>query len=251
PRNQRLNTSMTRSGMLAALPGARAQGADPNLSGDFSMTDMVNRLEPKTLRWIESSPAEQEFLGWDLAALRGMSFLDVIHPEDHPRVSEQVGTALEKGEAHGLIVRIRTAQGRHKAIEVSIGARYSPDMAVTHLRCHLSDVTDKIKSERDLRLRTRELTQVNEQLRQINRELEELKDRYRDLYQNAPAMYFSLDPEGRVLDCNETLLHTLGYPREGLVGRAFSKVLAEPDRSNFATAFAEFRRRGSIETESK
>ncbi len=43
---------------------------DPNLSGDYSTTDMVNRLEPVEFHWIESSPAEQEFLGWTLAELR-------------------------------------------------------------------------------------------------------------------------------------------------------------------------------------
>ena len=57
----------------------------------------------------------------------------------------------------------------------------------------MTDVTEKVRAERELRLRTSQLTQVNEQLRQINRELVELKDRYTDLYENAPAMYFSLD----------------------------------------------------------
>ena len=60
---------------------------------------MVNRLEPQTLRWLESSPAEQEFLGWTLAALREKSFLEIVHPDDHPRAKEQLQTALEKGEA--------------------------------------------------------------------------------------------------------------------------------------------------------
>jgi PAS domain S-box-containing protein len=248
---QKLNTTMTRSGMMAAMPVIGAEGYDPNLSGDFSTTDMVNRLEPRTLRWIESSPPEQEFLGWDLTALREKSFLEIVHPEDRPRVKEQVGAALEKGEVHGLILRIKTAQGTPKAIEINIGVRYGPDRAVSHLRCHLTDVTDKIRADRELRLRTRELTQVNEQLRQINRELEELKDRYRDLYQNAPAMYYSLEPDGRVLDCNETLLQTLGYPRGVLVGEPFTKILAEPYRSNFAGKSAELRRQGSVEMESQ
>jgi PAS domain S-box-containing protein len=244
PRHSRLSTAMTRSGLLAALPENEAERVDPNLSGDFSTTDMVDRLEPESLRWIESSPAEQKFLGWNLAALRAKSFLEIVHADDHPR-------ALEKGEAHGLIVRVKTAPGHPKAIEINIGVRYGPDRAVSHLRCHLTDVTDKIRSERELKLRTRELTQVNEQLRQINRELEELKDRYRDLYQNAPAMYYSIDPEGRILDCNETLLATLGYPREGLVGHPVSKILSPPYRSNFAAKYAEFHRRGSIEMESQ
>ena len=101
---------------------------------------------------------------------------------------------------------MRTAHGKTRAIEVNVGARYGTNQKVTHLRCHLTDVTDKVRAERELRLRTRELTQVNEQLRQINRELEELKDRYTDLYENAPAMYFSLDVAGDVIECNQTML---------------------------------------------
>jgi PAS domain S-box-containing protein len=233
------------------MPATLPVGSDSRLSGDYSMTEMVNRLEPQTLRWLESSPAEQKFLGWDVKTLREKSFLDMVHPDDHPRVREQVATALERGEAHGLVVRIKTAQAQPRAVEMDIGARYSADMTVTHLRCHLTDVSDKIKAERELRLRTRELTQVNAQLRQINRELEELKDRYRDLYQKAPAMYYSLSDEGRVLDCNETLLQTLGYARESLVGRPFTEILAEPHRSRFAADFAELRRLGALEAEGK
>ena len=60
-----------------------------------------------------------------------------------------------------------------------------------------------------LKLRTQELTQVNEQLRKINRELEELKNRYTDLYENSPAMYFSLDVHGTVIECNQTMLNDL------------------------------------------
>jgi PAS domain S-box-containing protein len=247
---QKPATSMTRSGMLAALPAAAA-GAAPNLGGDSATTEMINRLEPNTLRWIEASTALQEFLSYPLPALREQSFLDIVHPDDHARVREQVKSALEKGEAHGLIVRIKTARGSPRVLEVNIGVRYSTDMAVTHLRCHLTDVSDKIRAERELRLRTRELTQVNEQLRQINRELEELKDRYRDLYQNAPAMYYSLEADGRVIDCNDTLLRTLGYGREGLVGRPFAEVVATPARPAFAARLDELQRRGAVELESQ
>ncbi len=64
------------------------------------------------------------------------------------------------------------------AIEVNVGARYGTNQRITHLRCHLTDVTEKMQAERELKLRTRELTQTNEQLRRINRELEDLRDRY-------------------------------------------------------------------------
>ena len=166
------------------------------MSGDYSTADMVNRLDPVGFRWIESSTAEQILLGWTLEELRQKSFLDAVHPDDRRRAEETFAQALIRGEALGLVVRMRTAHGKTRAIEVNVGARYGTNQKVTHLRCHLTDVTDKVRAERELRLRTLELTQVNEQLRRINRELEELKNRYSDLYENAPAMYFSLDLQG-------------------------------------------------------
>jgi PAS domain S-box-containing protein len=250
--NPNMNVEMTRSGMLASTsmpPKEVRPGADSGHSGDFTMTDMVNRLEPKTFRWIESSIAEQQFLGWSLSQLREKSFLEIIHPDDYSRAQDELKSALTKGEAHGLIFRIKTAHGKAKAIEMNVGARYGPDMAVTHLRCHITDVTAKIRAERELRLRTRELEQVNEQLRTINRELEELKERYRDLYQNAPAMYFSLDSRARVLECNNTLLRTLGYHREELIGFPYETLLPAWRRPQFAPRFAEFLRTGSVELE--
>jgi len=243
---------MTRSGLLAGLPQMDAASVDPTSSSEFFVTtDMVSRLEPRTLRWLESSPAEQDFLGWNLAELREKSFLEIVYPDDFKRTRDALREALVKGEAHGLIVRVKTADGKLKAIEMNVSVRYGADLSISHLRCHLTDVTAKLRAERELKLRTRELMQVNEQLRAINRELEELRDRYRDLYQNAPAMYFSLDMQGRFLDCNDTLLNTLGYKREALIGRSFERLLPPERRAAFAERLAEYMRQGSIELESQ
>jgi PAS domain S-box-containing protein len=238
---------MTRSGLFDAPPVVLAGHFDPQMSGDYSTIDMVNRLEPVGWLWIESSPAEQEFLGWTLADLRKKSFIDIVHPDDRRQVQETFRRALERGEALGLIVRIRTAHGKSRAIEVNAGARYGTNQKVMHLRCHLTDITDKVRAERQLRLRTFELTRVNEQLRSINRELEDLKNRYTDLYENAPAMYFSLDPQGCVAECNQTMLSTLKYKRAQIIGRPYKDLLHESSWEEFRSQFPEMLQTGSIE----
>jgi PAS domain S-box-containing protein len=240
---------LTRSGLFDSPPSDPDSPLDPQASGDYSTTDMVNRLEPSELHWIESSPAEQELLGWTLTELRNKSFLDVLHPDDRLRARATFGQALIRGEAHGLVVRLRSAHGKMYAIEVDVGARYGADQRVTHLRCHLTDVTEKVRAERELRLRSQELMQVNEQLRKINRELEELKDRYTDLYENAPAMYFSLDLQGNVIECNETMLSSLGLPRDLVVGHPYVNRLPARLAERFRTRFQEFLEKGSAEKE--
>jgi PAS domain S-box-containing protein len=243
--------SMTGSGLYDSPldPGSGIHGGF--LSGEFSITDMVDRLDPRSFHWIESSFAEQEFLGWSLSELHRRSFLDIVHLDDRPRAEEALRQTVTKGECLGLVVRIRTAQGKTKAVEVNAGARYAADHHVTYLRCHLTDVTEKVRAERELRLRTRELIQVNEQLRQINRELVELKDRYTDLYENAPAMYFSVDSQGNLTECNQTLLATLKRRAEDLVGHSFEKFLEPTDLDRCRRLFARLLEVGSLETEAQ
>ena len=105
-------TLLTRSGLFGAPSVGLGHRQDPQLSGNYSTTDMVNRLEPAGWRWLESSPAEQEFLGWTLPDLRARSFLDVVHPDDRDLARETFLQALERGEALGLVIRIRTARAR-------------------------------------------------------------------------------------------------------------------------------------------
>jgi PAS domain S-box-containing protein len=243
--------ALTRSGLYDSPDPLTPDSTDGLSSGTFSIVDMVSRLDPEHFRWIHSSLAEQQFLGWSLAELEQMSFLDIVEAEDRPQAERSLRRAVTEGELHGLIVRIRTARGKLKAIEVHVGARYSADRRVTYLRCHLTDVTEKLRTERERRLRTQELSRVNEQLRRINHELSELKDRYRDLYENAPAMYFSLDGRGRLVECNQAFLKALDRPREQLIGQGFETFVDPTDLERCRSLFRQLLETGSIETESR
>jgi PAS domain S-box-containing protein len=244
---------LTRSGLFnpALLANRPSKPNEPTNSGEYSTIDMVNRLEPLEFRWIESSTAEQILLGWTLEQLRRKSFLDAVHPDDRGRAEETFALALVRGEALGLVIRMQTAHGNTLAIEVNVSARYGANHKVTHLRCHLTDVTDKVRAERDLRLRSLELTQVNEQLRRINRELEDLKNRYSDLYEHAPAMYFSLDLQGVVIECNQTMLVTLNKARDQIVGRPYEGVLYGRLADGFKTRYGKFLEKGVVERETR
>jgi PAS domain S-box-containing protein len=245
------NAALTQSGMFDAPCLDQGHRFDPHVSGEYSTVDMVNRLDPVGFHWIESSPAEQLFFGWTIGELRAKSFLDIVVPDDRRRAEETLGQALVRGEALGLVVRVQTALGKTRAIEVNVGARYGSNQRVSHLRCHLSDVTEKLRAEREVRLRSLELTQVNEQLRRINRELEELKDRYSDLYENSPAMYFSVDVEGNVIECNQTMLSTLNRAHAQIVGLPYQNLLPESLWPRFQVRFQEFLQSGSAQNESR
>ncbi|MFQ6618992.1 MAG: PAS domain-containing protein, partial [Fidelibacterota bacterium] len=64
----------------------------------------------------------------------------------------------------------------------------------------------------------------------LQEKIAEAEARYRDLYDNAPVMYHSLDPEGHFIECNQTEADMLGYKKEEIVGRHIKEFLTEESR---------------------
>jgi PAS domain S-box-containing protein len=61
--------------------------------------------------------------------------------------------------------------------------------------------------------------------------LRESERKYRDLYDNAPDMYHSVDKEGVIIDCNETEARILGYAKAEIIGRPITDFMTEQSRT--------------------
>jgi PAS domain S-box-containing protein len=73
--------------------------------------------------------------------------------------------------------------------------------------------------------------------KRVEEKLRELMEKYRDLYDNAPDMYHSLDKNGIIIDCNETEAKMLGYKKEEIIGRPFTDFLTEESKRLFERDF--------------
>jgi PAS domain S-box-containing protein len=87
------------------------------------------------------------------------------------------------------------------------------------------DNPQKTRLEQGLKRKTEDLVLANQHLVQVEKDLDRLKESYRDLYHHSPVMYLSLDPEGRLITFNDTLLRTLGFQREELQDRPYQDLL--------------------------
>ncbi len=68
-------------------------------------------------------------------------------------------------------------------------------------------------------------------------DLKRSEEKYRDLYDNAPDMYHSLDKDGIIIDCNKTWTKMLGYETEEIVGRHITDFFTERSRELFEKIF--------------
>jgi PAS domain S-box-containing protein len=82
----------------------------------------------------------------------------------------------------------------------------------------------------ELQVHQVELTMQNDELRRVQLELETSRDQYSDLYHAAPAGYFTLSRNGRILEANQTLAAMLGIETEKLIGSLLSRFVDRDDQ---------------------
>ncbi len=216
-------------------------------SAFFRSTRLIARLAPN-LHWLAATAALQRFFGRTLADLNARPFLELVHHEDAPALLRPLQEALREGEGHDITFRVLVGDGEVRHVQMDVLTRYNVDGTPLHLRCHFLDVTDRVLAERGLRLQSARLAEANTLLRQSNTGLVRLKESYRDLYHQAPVLYFSLDTQARFAACNDTMLAALGYTREDLLGRPYTILLTPEGASRFLLDPGAYTRAGEIET---
>ena len=154
---------------------------------------MVAKLAPN-LHWMAATPPLLNFLGCSLASLNGRSYLDIVHPADAARLRKTLKEALHDGEGHDITFRLcpppselpaatgaaSPASATEYVVRMDVMTWYGEGGSPAHLRCHLLDITEKVRTEQelhrlqhDLRTRNGELARANDQLRRINQELQD------------------------------------------------------------------------------
>lgn len=82
---------------------------------------------------------------------------------------------------------------------------------------------------------------------EAERKIGKASETVRDLYDNAPCGYHSLDAEGYFVEANLTFLQWTGYNKEELLGKLkFSDLLTEPGGEMFRQNFARLKEQGRI-----
>ncbi len=85
------------------------------------------------------------------------------------------------------------------------------------------------------------------QRKRVEAELRASADEIRDLYNNAPCGYHSLDATGTFVAMNDTELRWLGYTREEVLGKMrFPDLITADSRGRFEEIFPQFKRDGWI-----
>jgi diguanylate cyclase (GGDEF)-like protein/PAS domain S-box-containing protein len=197
--------------------------------------------------------------------------LSAIHPHDRAAVQLAYTQSCATGQPLRCEYRVATRQGETRWLLDEARIVRDAEEVPLYLQGVLIDITEDKRREAELQAhrlhleemvaeRTVELDSRNALLEDANarlsRQIEEREraetaarqyaDEVRDLYNQAPCGYHSLDPEGRVTRINDTELQWLGYTREAVIGRPFSEFLSPSSAQRFGDNFARFKASGEV-----
>jgi len=85
--------------------------------------------------------------------------------------------------------------------------------------------------------------------KKIEEELRISEEKYRDLYDNAPDMYHSVDKNGIIIECNETEAKILGYKKEEIIGKPITYFMTEESKKAQAEFFPNIEKYSFIQVE--
>ncbi|PYS72392.1 MAG: hypothetical protein DMF69_07770 [Acidobacteria bacterium] len=190
-----------------------------------NIDDVLWLMTPDYGKVLYVSPAYERVWGRSTASLHDepYSFLDAVHPEDRDWVARRI--IAERSNGFSLEYRI-IRDGTIRWISDRAFPVKNADGKVERIAGIAKDVTERKKAQE---------------------ELQKYAGQVRDLYNNAPCGYHSLDSNGVFVQINDTELEWLGYTRDEVVGKLrFSDVVAPEQRDYFEEKYDLFRSLGSV-----
>jgi PAS domain S-box-containing protein len=161
----------------------------------------------------------------DKNELIGKSSFDLLLPGAEEKALGLMEELLEKGELKHQEIENAIADGTVRTMEVSISLLKDADGNVTGTVGITRDITERKKEEKEIR---------------------SLKEKYENLYRNAPIMSLSTDSNGIIIECNNTILDNMGYSRKEMIGRPMTDFITEESITKFQRDFPKLQKEGKI-----
>jgi PAS domain S-box-containing protein len=225
-------------------------------------------IDPETGAVLDANPAACNFYGYSYANILNMNIGQINILTKSEIMKEMVDAKNENRKQ--FFFKHRLANGEIRDVEVYSGPIVMNDKEMLYSIVH--DITLQRKVEAELinlnknlentvLERTLQLEETNCILEETNASLEEeisermkiedsLKEsmeEIKDLYENAPCGYHSLDENGTIIRINTTELKWLGYTKEEILNKKrFADIMTLDSRRIFESKFPEYTKRGWV-----
>jgi PAS domain S-box-containing protein len=207
-----------------------------NINEFVSITDLENNLIFVNHEWLKMfGYTEEEVIGKNIKL--------IISSNNSPEVIAAILPATIAGGWKGEVLNIKK-DGTEFPVILFTTIIYNNSNEPVALARISSDITENKKIEKEL---TKHRDHLEDLVNDRTNKLRKYMNETRDLYENAPCGYHSLDEKGIFVRINNTELRWLGYNREEVINKMGTADILTPDsRELFKKVFSEFIKKGEI-----
>lgn len=223
----------------------------------FDTIDDIITVHDNNFNIIKTNKAAESAFGISVKEIVKSKCFSVFHGKDKPPDDCPSCTCIDKGKP---ITNEYYEPHLKKYLEIKAIPRldpYNKPLGIIHI---VRDITNRKKMENELLNHRNHLTELVEEktadltsaINLLNNEIASRKHaedslrlsekKYRDLYNNAPDMYHTLNKDKIIIDCNETEAKMLGYRKEEIIGRPVTDFLTEESRLLTEQYFSELKK---------
>ncbi len=187
--------------------------------------DSIFIIDPQSRRFLDANENAAKRLGYTKDELLQLTIDDIDHPQSAARNADILAELRTSGNIVFEHVHIRK-DGTHMPVEISSCLIHDGNREV--IQGIVRDITQRKQAEQENLRVQRELERL---VKNRTAELSESERLLRDLYENAPATYLSVDlADGAILRYNKALIELLGYQTDELQTMNFFDCFADaPD----------------------
>ena len=189
------------------------------------------------------------YLGYsveEIQALGNKVFPTLMHPEDLPKI--KVHQDKLKKSKQGKIIectyRCFDKEGNVKWF-LSRDTFFEKNEKTGGIKIIgvAVDITDLKKYQETLKSANQSL---EDEVSLRTKKLKLTEDKYQTLYNNAPDMFVSVDPNKKIIECNQTLLNKTGFTRQEILGKSIIDMYHEDCKKDAIEAFKMFSKTGKV-----
>ena len=156
---------------------------------------------------------------------QNITYNDIIHPEDQQPIWDQVQAALTLFKPFELYYRIITKDRITKWVWEQGQGVFDDNNQLLALEGYILDITQTKQLQMELEDHRQHLEQ---RIEKRTHALAESEKRYRDLFENAPVPFFTINANsGTITDCNIAAERVFDYPRASLIQKSVFELYAD------------------------
>ena len=176
------------------------------------------------LKTVEVNATLCKMLGYSQDEMLGKTPFDFVDDENRKIFIEQtsrISTTLHRN--YEITLKKKNGEDLQTYFNASTIKNESGEVQGSF--AFIADITERKQTEEAIRL---------------------LKEKYEDLYSNAPIMYLSNDTNGTIIECNNTVLDKLGYTKRDIIGKHMTKFMTKESADSFKKDFPKLLKTGKI-----